>query len=89
MILISHSYGGIPTTESTKGASKIERESQGKKGGIVHIGYMTSIVPAVGESSATSGQTAGGLEVTVLVYRPHPLHESLTNLTTGGRMDEN
>ncbi|KAF2816721.1 alpha/beta-hydrolase [Mytilinidion resinicola] len=48
VILIAHSYGGVPTTESTKGLSKEERREQGKSGGIVRLAYMTSLVPAVG-----------------------------------------
>jgi alpha-beta hydrolase superfamily lysophospholipase len=52
VILLPHSYGGVPTTQSTKGLSKDEREKQGKKGGIVRIAYMTCIVPAVGVPAA-------------------------------------
>lgn len=48
VILVAHSYGGVPTSESVKGLSKQERQKQGKKGGIVRIAYVTSIVPAVG-----------------------------------------
>jgi hypothetical protein len=52
VILVAHSYGGVPTTESTKGLSKKERQEQGKKGGIVGLGYLTALVPAVGTSAA-------------------------------------
>jgi alpha-beta hydrolase superfamily lysophospholipase len=48
VILVAHSYGGVPTTESTKGLGKAEREAQGKKGGIVRLAYMTALVPDVG-----------------------------------------
>lgn len=48
VILIPHSYGGVPTTQSTKGLSKSERQKEGKKGGVVRIAYMTALVPAVG-----------------------------------------
>jgi alpha-beta hydrolase superfamily lysophospholipase len=51
VILLAHSYGGVPTTESTKGLSKVERQEQGKAGGIVRIAYMTAIVPAIGGSA--------------------------------------
>lgn len=51
VILVAHSYGGTPTTESTKGLSKKERQAQGKKGGIVKLAYMTCLVPAVGVSA--------------------------------------
>lgn len=52
VVLIAHSYGGIPATESTKGLSKEERLKQGKKGGLVQLAYMTCLVPAVGQSAA-------------------------------------
>jgi len=48
VILMAHSYGGIPATESVKGLGKEERQKEGKKGGIVRLGYLTSLVPAVG-----------------------------------------
>ena len=47
VVLIAHSYGGVPATESTKGLGKQERQNQGKKGGVVNIAYMTAIVPAI------------------------------------------
>lgn len=51
IILIPHSYGGTPTTESTKGLGKAEREAHGKKGGVIRIAYITALVPAVGQSA--------------------------------------
>ncbi|EHL00665.1 hypothetical protein M7I_3409 [Glarea lozoyensis 74030] len=50
ILLISHSYGGVPMSESVKGLSKKERKKKGKKGGIVRLAYLTSIVPEVGKS---------------------------------------
>ena len=51
VIVVPHSYGGVPTSQSTKGLGKEEREKAGKKGGIVNIAYMTCLVPAVGKSA--------------------------------------
>ncbi|OAP63370.1 hypothetical protein AYL99_02597 [Fonsecaea erecta] len=51
VILLGHSYGGVPLTESTKGLSKEERQKQGKPGGIVNLAYMTALVPAVGQAA--------------------------------------
>ncbi|MCJ1435194.1 hypothetical protein MMC27_004566 [Xylographa pallens] len=51
VILIAHSYGGIPATESTKGLRKEERREKGKKGGVVALAYMTAVVPALGVSA--------------------------------------
>jgi len=52
VILIAHSYGGVPATESVKGLGKEERQKEGKKGGIVRLAYLTAIVPPVGSPSA-------------------------------------
>ncbi|KAI0841801.1 alpha/beta-hydrolase [Hypoxylon sp. FL0890] len=53
VVLIGHSYGGVPVTQSTKGLTKAERQEQGKKGGIVRLAYMTALVPAVGKSAVS------------------------------------
>ena len=58
VVLIAHSYGGTPTSESIKGVSKVEREKEGKKGGVVRVAYMTALVPAVGESDGALMATA-------------------------------
>ena len=50
VILIGHSYGGVPVTEGSKGLGKKERQVKGEKGGIVGIAYMTCLVPSAGES---------------------------------------
>lgn len=52
VVLIGHSYGGVPITESVKGLPKTERQAQGKKGGLVNLAYMTCLVPPVGSSAA-------------------------------------
>ena len=51
IILVPHSYGGVPTSQSTKGLSKKERKEAGKPGGIVNIAYLTCLVPALGQSA--------------------------------------
>ncbi|MCJ1384566.1 hypothetical protein MMC17_007683 [Xylographa soralifera] len=51
VLLIAHSYGGIPATESTKGLGAEERQKDGKKGGIVALAYITALVPALGVSA--------------------------------------
>ncbi|KAF2877482.1 Alpha/Beta hydrolase protein [Massariosphaeria phaeospora] len=48
ILLLAHSYGGTPASESIKGLSKAEREKAGKKGGVVRLGFMTSLVPPIG-----------------------------------------
>lgn len=53
IILITHSYGGVPGTQSVQGLSKKEREAHGLEGGIVGIAYITSLVPNLGEPAAS------------------------------------
>ena len=53
IVMVTHSYGGIVGTESTKGLAKTDREAAGKAGGITRILYITSLVPRVGESLTT------------------------------------
>ncbi|KAJ8125147.1 dyp-type peroxidase [Lasiodiplodia mahajangana] len=59
IILVAHSYGGMPATESTKGLSIKERQAAGKKGGIIRIAYKTVLLTPVGEpaSSLFTGDT--------------------------------
>ncbi|TAQ83064.1 hypothetical protein B7494_g8612 [Chlorociboria aeruginascens] len=51
VLLIAHSYGGVPMTESVRGLEKTARLRQGKKGGVVRLAYMTALVVAVGTSA--------------------------------------
>ncbi|KAI0478138.1 Alpha/beta hydrolase fold-1 [Xylaria cf. heliscus] len=52
IVLIGHSYGGMPATESTKGLSVQERQKQGKKGGLVRLAYMTVLLINPGHSAS-------------------------------------
>jgi len=50
VVIVTHSYGGIPGTECSKGLSKAERQAASKTGGISRLVYVTSVVPAPGKS---------------------------------------
>ncbi|KAK5635334.1 hypothetical protein RRF57_011046 [Xylaria bambusicola] len=52
IILVAHSYGGMPATESTEGLSVQEWQKAGKKGGIVRLAYKTVAVATPGHSTA-------------------------------------
>ncbi|KAH8898721.1 alpha/beta-hydrolase [Thozetella sp. PMI_491] len=56
VVLLAHSYGGTPSTESTKGLTKKERSQQGKQGGIVRMAYMTALVPEIGKPATAVQQ---------------------------------
>lgn len=51
VILIPHSYGGMPATESTKGLSVQERQKKGKKGGLIRLAYKTVLLTTPGHSA--------------------------------------
>ena len=52
IILMGHSYAGVPMSQCTKGLSKNERKIQGKDGGLVRLAYIAALVPPVGGSAA-------------------------------------
>ncbi|KAI1171186.1 Alpha/beta hydrolase fold-1 [Nemania sp. FL0916] len=59
VILVAHSYGGMPATQSTKGLSIHERQAKGKIGGLVKLAYMSVLL-------TTPGGTAGDVAVNPL-----------------------
>ena len=53
VILVLHSYSGIPGTESAKGLLKKDREAQHKAGGIISLVYLTAFLLPPGDSVAS------------------------------------
>jgi len=51
IVLIGHSYGGVPISQCGQGLSKEERQKQGKPGGLVNLAYLTCLVPALGQNA--------------------------------------
>lgn len=61
VVLMTHSYGGIPGTQSMQHLSKKSRAAAGKTGGIDTIIYLTSLILSVGMSSTDMmGEDLGG-----------------------------
>ncbi|KAF2967418.1 hypothetical protein GQX73_g6173 [Xylaria multiplex] len=52
VILVAHSYGGMPATESINGLSVQARKKEGKIGGVVRLAYKTVLVTTLGHSAA-------------------------------------
>lgn len=50
VIVIAHSYGGVPMSEAVKGLGKKAREAQGLKTGVVRLIYMCAIAAQEGQS---------------------------------------
>ncbi|KAL6693453.1 Alpha/beta hydrolase fold-1 [Trichoderma pleuroticola] len=53
IILVMHSYGGIPGTESAKGLLKKDRQAEGKLGGIISLVYVAAFLLPPGASLAS------------------------------------
>lgn len=59
VILLAHSYGGVPMSQSTKGLTIAERAECGSKGGIKHLIYSSAVAPVLGQ--ALVGNDTSGL----------------------------
>jgi pimeloyl-ACP methyl ester carboxylesterase len=53
ILLVMHSYGGLPGSQSCEGLSKTERERQGKKGGVIALVYIAAFVFPEGTTRST------------------------------------
>ncbi|KAJ9605228.1 hypothetical protein H2200_010618 [Cladophialophora chaetospira] len=51
VVVIGHSYAGVPMSQCSKGLDKEERKAHNKPGGIVRLAYIACLVPALGESA--------------------------------------
>ncbi|OJD14079.1 hypothetical protein AJ78_05556 [Emergomyces pasteurianus Ep9510] len=49
ILIVAHSYGGVPTTESLKGLSKKEREAEGQAGGVISLLFISGHLPRKGK----------------------------------------
>ena len=50
VFVVSHSWSGLPVNSALDGLAKYERESSGKKGGVVRLIFIAAFIPALGES---------------------------------------
>jgi len=53
IILVMHSYGGIPGTQSAKGLLQKERAAEGQRGGIIGLVYLAAFLLPAGQSLAS------------------------------------
>ncbi|KAF1971618.1 alpha/beta-hydrolase [Bimuria novae-zelandiae CBS 107.79] len=56
VVLVLHSYTGMPGTEAPVGLGKKERERAGKKGGVLRLVYVNALAPCEGFSLTAGGQ---------------------------------
>ncbi|KAJ5980366.1 hypothetical protein N7481_007664 [Penicillium waksmanii] len=50
VFVVAHSWAGVPVNSALDGVAKYERESSGKRGGVVRIIFISAVIPALGES---------------------------------------
>lgn len=61
VVLVAHSYGGMPASECVRGLSVDARRKEGKQGGVVRLAFVTAVVPKVGGGLADT--MVGGVQV--------------------------
>jgi hypothetical protein len=85
VLLMAHSYGGLPATESIRGVSKKTRAAQGKAGGVIRILYTTAVVPAVGGDlpSVMGDNIPASIQIDVSVLLPNVGRECSKNSVLG------
>ncbi|OJJ50753.1 hypothetical protein ASPZODRAFT_137895 [Penicilliopsis zonata CBS 506.65] len=50
VVVVAHSWSGMPVCSALDGLSKTERERNGKPGGVVKLVFISAFVPEMGES---------------------------------------
>ncbi len=65
VLLVAHSYAGIPGAAAARGLSRRERQQVGKKGGVIGLAFISAVLTKVGESCI---QKMGGEYPSYSVY---------------------
>lgn len=55
VVIVMHSYGGVPGSSAARGLGKVQRVGEGKKGGVVGLIYVSGFV-LPGGASVADGQ---------------------------------
>lgn len=50
VVLVVHSWAGLPVSSALEGLSRTHREKDGKTGGVIKICYISAFIPEVGQS---------------------------------------
>lgn len=50
VVVVMHSYGGIPGTESVKGLARKDRAARNEKGGVIALVYIAAFLIPAGQS---------------------------------------
>ena len=73
VLLVLHSYGGLPGAAAAKRLSKAERKKEGNKGGIVGLVFITALVAREGNSLEwmVGGKLDDWVDADVCLPLPH------------------
>lgn len=61
IVVVMHSYGGIPGTDGTKGLAKVDQAAAGKKGGVIGLVYIAALMVKQGASLGSARGETGPL----------------------------
>lgn len=50
VMIVSHSWSGLPVSSALDGLSRAQREKTGQKGGVVKLIFLSAFIPDVGQS---------------------------------------
>lgn len=78
VVVVMHSYGGLPGSSAARGLSKAQRSGEGKKGGVVGLIHISGFV-LPGGASVADGQ-GGELPAWVKQNEVRPRHHSSFDL---------
>jgi hypothetical protein len=67
VILVCHSYSGLPGPEALRGLGKLERQKNGEKGGVTRLVFVMAIMLPEGKGTAPYGD--------VSVIPPHVIYD--------------
>lgn len=50
VVVISHSWSGLPVSSALHGLSRTQRQNNGQEGGVVKLVFLSAFIPDVGQS---------------------------------------
>jgi hypothetical protein len=76
IVVVAHSYGGVPTSQGLKGLSKAHRQLEGGKGGVVRVLYVAALTPLLGQSlgSLMGSKPASYVNVAVSLFQKYDFY---------------
>jgi pimeloyl-ACP methyl ester carboxylesterase len=72
VLVVSHSYGGVPANSSLEGLSKTERANAGKKGGVIGMAMIAAFLLDAGRSLLNGGRPAEWTSKQVSLVQSNP-----------------